>query len=85
MTKTMTSTIAAALIASAAFGSAALAAGSYQQGNTQAPANSAAVDHTQTNSIDNRGYVVHQRGYSEDYGQKTINRGDYYEGAQRPN
>ena len=85
MTKTLISTLAAALIASAAVSSAALAAGSYTQGNDRGYANSQAVDHYQTNSVDNRGYETHQRGVMQDHGQRTINRGDYYEGTQRPN
>ncbi|WP_117195478.1 hypothetical protein [Rhizobium terrae] len=73
--KTMTSAIAAALIASASFASVALADGDYYEGASKA---SAAVDHVQTGSV---------AGYKQDANQipTPIGRGDYYEGANRPN
>ncbi len=53
MTKSLTSTIAAALIASAAFGSAAFAGGDYYEGASNHAVRQQ-IDRTQTNSIGDR-------------------------------
>ena len=77
VTKSLASTIAAALIASASFGGVALAAGDYYEGASE---NTAAnqIDRTQTNSIGER-----DQRFSQSPAQ-TVDRGDYYEGANRP-
>jgi hypothetical protein len=77
MTKSLASTIAAALIASASFGGAALAAGDYYEGASQNTA-SQQIDRTQTNSIGDRDQRFSQAS------AQTVERGDYYEGANRP-
>ena len=80
MTKSLTSTFAAALIASAAFGSAALASsGDYYQGSSAQPA--ASVDLFQTSSVRERS--IHDGTTFQIAGQ-TPDNGDYYEGANRP-
>jgi hypothetical protein len=76
MTKSLTSTIAAAVIASVSFGGAALADGDYYVGASQDTASH--IDRVQTSSIGERSYVAHQQV------AQTVNRGDYYEGANRP-
>jgi hypothetical protein len=75
MTKSLASTIAAALIASASFGGAALAAGDYYEGVSQNTA-SQQIDRTQTNSIGDQG--------SAQASAQTVDRGDYFVGANRP-
>jgi hypothetical protein len=75
MTKSLASAIAAALIASASFGGAALAAGDYYDGASKNAAASH-IDRTQTNSI------ADQRAAQAP--DQTIDHGDYYEGANRP-
>ncbi|MBA4784524.1 MAG: hypothetical protein H2046_01995 [Rhizobiales bacterium] len=77
MTKSLASSIAAALIASASFGGAALAAGDYYDGASKNAAASH-IDRTQTNSIGDRDQRFTQAP------DQTIDRGDYYEGANRP-
>jgi homoserine kinase len=74
MTK-ITSAIAAALIASASFASAALAEGDYYEGASKA---SSTVDNVQTGSI---------AGGQQNANQipASVDRGDYYTGANRPN
>ncbi|CAN7422936.1 hypothetical protein [Neorhizobium sp. LjRoot104] len=75
MTK-ITSAIAAAFIASVSFAGAALAdEGDYFQGASKA---SSMVDHMQTGSIAKDQQNAHQIPAS-------VGRGDYYEGANRPN
>ncbi|WP_105429116.1 hypothetical protein [Neorhizobium sp. T6_25] len=74
MTK-ITSAIAAALIASASFASVALAEGDYYEGASKA---SATVDHVQTGSIGKDQQNANQI-------PAPIGRGDYFEGANRPN
>ncbi|CDZ69440.1 Hypothetical protein NGAL_HAMBI2610_10390 [Neorhizobium galegae bv. orientalis] len=75
MTK-ITSAIAAAFIASASFAGAAFAdEGDYFQGVSKA---SAMVDHMQTGSI-----AKDQQ--NADQIPAPIGRGDYFEGANRPN
>ena len=75
----ISSAIAAALIASASFGSAALAEGDYYQGaQKNAPAASATVDHISTGSIAKDQQSANQI-------PAPIGRGDYFEGANRPN
>ncbi|MCB5202878.1 hypothetical protein LH464_10390 [Neorhizobium sp. T786] len=81
MTKSLTSTFAAALIASAAFGSAALASGDYYQGADAQPA--ASVDIFQTSSVGERS--IQRDGVSVQVANQAVDRGDYYEGANRPN
>jgi hypothetical protein len=73
--KTITSTLAAALIASASFAGAALADGDYYEGVSKAPA----VDHIQTGSIAQHGQQNAQAVPA------SVNQGDYYDGANRPN
>ena len=75
MTKSLASTIAAALIASASFGGAALAAGDYYEGASKTTAASH-IDRTQTNSI------ADQRAAQAP--DQTVDRGDYFVGATRP-
>ena len=77
MTKSLTSTIAAALIASVAFGGAALAGGDYYQGASKDAATH--LDRVQTSSVGDRGSFTHQEV------AQTVDNGDYYEGANRPN
>ena len=73
---TITSAIAAAFIASVSFAGAAFAdEGDYFQGVSKA---SAMVDHMQTGSIARDRQNVSQIPAS-------VGRGDYYEGANRPN
>jgi hypothetical protein len=87
MTK-ITSAIAAALIASASFATAALAEGNYYEGATppsagqQVPATHKAqgsVSYGYTGSISNA------QGTDQSTGTVNLGRGDYYEGAVRPN
>ncbi|WP_117195477.1 hypothetical protein [Rhizobium terrae] len=73
MTK-ITSAIAAAFIASASFASVALADGDYYEGSSKA---SASVDHVQTGSVAQNGQTSQIPA--------PIDRGDYYDGANRPN
>ena len=78
MTKSLASTIAAALIATASFGGAAIASGDYYEGvSHNAVANG--IDRTQTNSIGE-----HQQPLTQAPVQ-TVDHGDYYEGPNRPN
>jgi len=88
--KTIVSTLAAALIASASFAGAALAGGDYYEGvskdkpafSTQtAPATN--FDRMSTGSIDN-GYPVRQPT-SRDNREFAVDHGDYYDGVNRPN
>ena len=78
MTKSLTSTIAAALLASVTFGGAALAAGDYYEGASQNTVRHSQIDRTQTGSIGDRD----QRFTSAP--AQTLDHGDYYEGANRP-
>jgi hypothetical protein len=78
MTKSLTSTIAAALIASATFGGAALAAGDYYEGASHDTVRHNQIDRTQTNSIGERDQRFIQAP------AQHVNPGDYYEGANRP-
>ena len=79
MTKSLTSTFAAALIASATFGGAALAAGDYYEGaSSNAAVRHNQIDRTQTNSIGERDQRLTQAP------TQHVNPGDYYEGANRP-
>jgi hypothetical protein len=81
VTKSLTSTFAAALIASAAFGGAALASsGDYYQGSSAQPA--ASVDLFQTSSVGERS--IQHDGVSFQLASQTPDNGDYYEGANRP-
>nr|CAD6420587.1 hypothetical protein REQ54_02121 [Rhizobium sp. Q54] len=77
MTKSLTTTLAAALIASATFGGAALAAGDYYEGISKDAATSR-IDRVQTNSVGDRAELA-----SQDVRQ-AADHGDYYEGANRP-
>jgi hypothetical protein len=76
MTKSLTSTLAAALIASVAFGGAALAGGDYYTGASKDAAGQ--IDRVQTSSVGDRGSFTHQEV------AQTVDSGDYYEGANRP-
>ncbi|WP_395517223.1 hypothetical protein [Pseudorhizobium flavum] len=78
MTKSLTSTLAAALIASATFGGAALADGDYYEGASKTT-EASRIDRVQTGSIGDRA------GYADQDVRQTPDRGDYYEGANRPN
>lgn len=73
--KTITSTFAAALIASASFAGAALAEGDYYDGASKAPV----VDHIQTGSVAQNG-----QQNARDI-PAPVGHGDYYDGANRPN
>ncbi|OHV75694.1 hypothetical protein [Rhizobium sp. LCM 4573] len=76
MTKSLA--LVAALVASAAYGSAALAAGDYYQGADK-NASQSHVDARHTGSINSGNHSVLAQN------DQTVNRGDYYEGANRPN
>ncbi len=76
MTKSLTSTFAAALIASAAFGGAALAAGDYYDGVSKDA--SSHIDRFQTSSTGDRYQAAHGVAY------QTPDQGDYYDGINRP-
>ena len=78
MTKSLTSTIAAVLLASVTFGGAALAAGDYYEGASQNNVRHSQIDRTQTGSIGDRD----PRGSAAS--AQTVDRGDYYTGANRP-
>ncbi|MGK6317527.1 hypothetical protein [Neorhizobium sp. DT-125] len=88
MTK-ITSAFAAALIATASFASVALAEGDYYEGVQKgAPAASASVDTVRTASVGkDRAPVVrrHDSNSQIPNAEEVIGRGDYYEGAVRPN
>ena len=81
MTKSLTSSFAAALIASVAFGSAALASGDYYQGAIAQP--TASVDLYQTSSVGERS--IQRDNVSVQVASQAVDHGDYYEGANRPN
>ena len=76
MTKSLA--LVAALVASAAYGSAALAAGDYYQGADK-NASESHVDARHTGSVNGVNHSVLAQN------DQTVNRGDYYEGANRPN
>ncbi|TKT46318.1 hypothetical protein FDR95_22795 [Rhizobiaceae bacterium LC148] len=76
MTKSLA--IIAAVVASTTFGGAALAAGDYYQGADKNVSESH-VDARHTGSINSGNHSVLAQN------DQTINRGDYYEGANRPN
>lgn len=76
MTKSLTSTIAAALIASAAFGGAALADGDFYTGAAKEATSH--LDRVHTSSIGDGSYAGQQ------VVAQTVDNGDYYEGANRP-
>ncbi|CDZ52904.1 hypothetical protein [Neorhizobium galegae] len=86
----ITSAIAAALIASASFATAALAEGNYYEGVTPP---SAGQQHPATHqnaqgsaSYGYTGSVSNAQGSNQSFdGTVTLDRGDYYEGAVRPN
>lgn len=76
MNKTIISTLSAVMIASIAFGTAARAEGDYYEGASKNKSN--AVDTINTASIS-------LNSASADHQAATINSGDYYDGANRPN
>ena len=78
MTKSLTSTIAAALLASVTFGGAALAAGDYYEGASQNTVRHSQIDRTQTGSIGDR------QERTSAAPTRTLDHGDYYTGANRP-
>ena len=78
MTKSLTSTIVAALLASVTFGGAALAAGDYYEGASQNNVRHSQIDRTQTGSIGDRD----QPGSAAS--AQVVDHGDYYDGANRP-
>ncbi|OHV84481.1 hypothetical protein [Rhizobium sp. LCM 4573] len=73
----ITSALAAAFIASVSFATAALAEGDYYEGVSNAPAASVSIDRMSTAGI------VHEADASKT--QVTIDRGDFFDGANRPN
>lgn len=80
----MTKFIIAALTASVALGSAAHAAGDYYQGASKD--RPLAVDRTSTGSIGSEHrFSVGNEGRRDNNWSVTVNRGDYYDGANRPN
>ena len=84
MTK-ITSAIAAALIASASFASVALAEGDYYEGVSRGQ-QAEAVHKAQSVSYGYTGSVSNAQGSNQSFdGTVILNRGDYYEGAVRPN
>ncbi len=76
MTKSLSSTLAAAVIASAAFGSAALASGNYYPGVSSEPVTT--IDSFQTSSVGDRYQAPVQ------VAGQTADHGDYYQGVNRP-
>lgn len=87
--KTIASTLAAALIASASFAGAAFAAGDYYDGiwpgqnqKTESGDHARPVNSGVTGSI--AGVNAAQQP-SWNLAENTIDRGDYYEGVNRPN
>jgi hypothetical protein len=92
----ITSTIAATLIASASFAGAAFAAGDYYEGATppsagiQHPAGFQKQAQHPGVSYDYTGSIARPTGSNDQSSQffdgtSGISRGDYYEGANRPN
>jgi uncharacterized cupredoxin-like copper-binding protein len=87
--KTITSALAAALIASASFAGAALAAdGDYYDGVQ--PGQKAEVQHQiqrahQSGSYGYTGSISRAAGWDFAAGDTVVNSGDYYDGASRPN
>ncbi|MFB9951278.1 hypothetical protein ACFFP0_20720 [Rhizobium puerariae] len=76
--KTITSAIAAALLASVSLAGAALADGDYYEGvSKERP-----VDHVQTGSIDQNRDVRQQKAKEI---PAPVGSGSYYEGVNRPN
>ena len=89
MNKSLASSFIAALIASAAFSSAANAErGDYYEGTSRPTTNrlstAPSVDHYQTNSVSNGSQASRQTISSQGNDQTHLNRGDYYDGLQRP-
>ena len=86
MTKSLA--IIAAVVASTTFGGAALAAGDYYQGADKNVSESH-VDARHTGSIGGTGYARFEQtsrgNHTFDNSLGTVNRGDYYQGATRPN
>ncbi|MDQ0133379.1 hypothetical protein J2T08_001280 [Neorhizobium galegae] len=85
----ITSAVAAALIASASFATAALAEGNYYEGVNPPSAGQqqpAARQKAQASaSYGYTGSVSSARSNQSFDGTVTLDRGDYYEGAVRPN
>ncbi len=88
MTK-ITSAIAAALIASASFATAALAEGNYYEGvNSPSAGQQVPATHQKGQGSASYGYtgsISNAQSNQSFDGTVTLNRGDYYEGAVRPN
>jgi hypothetical protein len=87
MTK-ITSAIAAALIASASFATAALAEGNYYDGATPPSAGQQVpATHRDHNAVSYgyTGSIANSAQGRDVNGTVDLNRGDYYEGANRPN
>ncbi|MBN9054929.1 hypothetical protein JQ506_22525 [Shinella sp. PSBB067] len=81
MTKTLTTTFAAALVAASAFGaSTAFAGGDYYVGGAPAPVQSQNVDTVRTNSIGSKHIVKGQSAEAQPY-----NSGDYRSMAPNAN
>jgi hypothetical protein len=81
MLKSIRSSLAIALMASAAFGGAALASGDYYDGASAEPA--ATVDLFQTSSIGTDAKADRATGMTV-ISDRTVDNGDYYQGANRP-
>ena len=79
--KTIASTLAAALLASASFAGAALADGDYYDGVSKDRA--ALVDAAQTGSIRD-GLSLGAQQFAQNDVASTVDNGDYYQGANRP-
>jgi len=79
--KTIASTFAAVLIASAAFASAAQASeGEYYEGASERPAEVVAIDRSTTGSIKSAGQV--RQPTSRDNRVFAHSHGDYYQGVR---
>lgn len=81
MLKSIRSTLAIGLVASAAFGGAALASGEYYDGASAEP--TASVDLFQTSSVGTDVQAKRAVGMSA-VSDQSVDHGDYYQGASRP-
>ena len=84
--KTITSTIAAALIASASFAGAAFAEGDYYEGVQKGDVQQHQVQRAhQSGSYGYTGSISRATGQDFISGKTVVNSGDYYDGINRPN
>ena len=81
MLKSIRSSLAISLVASAAFGGAALASGDYYDGASAETA--ATVDLFQTSSIGTEAKADRAAGVTA-VSDQSVDHGDYYQGANRP-